>query len=60
LDTLKPAKSRLPRALYVISAREERGEKDMGGEKIEEINILFRMLAPLHYSLNLSCGFGEK
>ena len=46
--------------LYVVSAREERGEKVMGGEKIEEINILFRMLAPLPYSLNLVFGFGEK
>ena len=32
----------------------------MGGEKIEEINILFRMLAPLPYFLNLVFGFGEK
>jgi len=50
----------LPRVLYFVSAREERGEKVMGGEKIEEINILFRMLAPLPYSLNLVFGFGEK
>jgi len=60
MDTPKPAKSRLPRVLYFVSAREERGEKVMGGEKIEEINILFGMLTPLHYSLNLMFGFGEK
>jgi len=61
MDTPKTCqKAGCPRVLYFVSAREERGEKVMGGEKIDGDQYLFGMLAPLHILSEFNVWFWRK
>jgi hypothetical protein len=50
MDALKPAKSQLRPMPQVIAAREERGEKVMGGEKSRR-SIFYFLCLPLSITL---------
>jgi len=59
MDLQNLPKAGLPRVLYFVSAREERGRRSWVVKKSRD-QYFVGMLTPLHYSLNLMFGFGEK